>query len=131
MPKKLKLEILPNRFTICKMRSNYEHPKWAENDIFYSITRTEDELSIVTLENNVKMCADRVDGWRVIKVVGPLDFFLTGILYSLSKPLSEAKISIFAVSTFDTDYLLVKEENLEKAKEVLGKKFKFQVTSIK
>ena len=60
-------------------------------------------------------------GWRCFKVEGPLDFELTGILSSLAQPLAAAHISIFAISTFDTDYLLVKKENLQKAQEVLGK----------
>ena len=63
--------------------------------------------------------AKREGGWRVLKITGPLDFSLTGILVSVAKPLAEAGVSIFAVSTFDTDYVLVKEENLEKALRAL------------
>lgn len=125
MAKKTKLEILPNRFVICKMRSNYEHPKWAENDIFYSISRTEDELSIVTLENNVKMCADRSDGWRVIKVIGQRDLSVMGTLSKVMKLLLEEKIVALVISTYETEYLLIKEESLDRVREVLGMKFKF------
>jgi hypothetical protein len=125
MSKKIKLQLFPNRFTICKFRSNYTHPKWAENDIFYSITKTEEELSVITLENSVQMCADRSDGWRLIKVMGPLDFSLIGIIYSLTELLAMAKISVFTISTYDTDYLLVREDRVEDAVETLKKKFLF------
>ena len=115
----LQLSVLPGSYAICQLRPEEPLPYWADADDFISITRTKDELSIVCAEagvpNHVK--ADR--GWGCLKVEGPLDFTLTGVLASLLSPLAEAGISIFAVSTFDTDYLLVKTENLERAAEVL------------
>jgi hypothetical protein len=82
---------------------------------FWSITRTEEELSVVCPEAHVPPEVKRETGWRALKVEGPLDFSLTGILASLTAPLAEEKVSVFAVSTYDTDYLLVKGEQLEKA----------------
>lgn len=89
---------------------------------FVSTTRTAEELSIVCPQIQVPAVMKRKEGWRCLKVRGPLDFSLTGILASLTTPLAKAGISVFAISTYDTDYLLVKEENLEKAIEILVKK---------
>ena len=122
--KKLKLKVLPNKFSVCKLRANYDYPKWAENDIFYSITKTEDELSVVTLENNVRICPEREDGWRIIKILGPLDFGMVGVVSKISSTLAVNRISIFVISTFDTDYFLVKDENMAKALKVLKYDYK-------
>jgi hypothetical protein len=86
---------------------------------FISITRTDDELSIVCSENAAAGLA-RIDRhWRAIKVHGPFAFDQTGVLASFLGPLASASIGIFAVSTFDTDYILVKSENLEHAVRAL------------
>ena len=122
--KKLKLKVLPNKFSFCKLRANYDYPKWAENDIFYSITKTEDELSVVTLENNVRVCPEREDGWRIIKILGPLEFGMVGVVSKISSTLAVNRISIFVISTFDTDYFLVKDENMAKALKVLKYDYK-------
>lgn len=82
---------------------------------FWSITKTAEELSVLCEEKFVPQQIKQEPGWRCIKVNGPLDFGLTGILSSLAGALAKAGISIFAVSTYDTDYLLVKQENLELA----------------
>jgi len=86
---------------------------------FVSITHTADELSIVCADDHVPgdVKADRE--WRALKVEGPLDLALTGVLASLADPLARAQINIFAISTFDTDYLLVKGYNLLRACDVL------------
>ena len=89
---------------------------------FVSITRTRDELSIVCNERNVPSGVKVDRGWRVLKVEGPLDLSLTGILASIAVPLAEAKINLFAISTFDTDYVLVKAEKLDRAIEVLRRR---------
>jgi len=95
-------------------------PEWAQKGGFFSITKTQEELSIVCEDNLIPNEVKAERGWCCFKVQGPLDFGLTGILSSLASPLAAAKVSIFAISTYDTDYLLVKKENFEKAKEVLG-----------
>lgn len=85
----------------------------------YAITRTRDELSIVCPQADVPPSTFSEPEWRALKVAGPLDFSLTGVLASLAAPLADAGISIFALSTFDTDYLLVKSDVLALAVEVL------------
>jgi hypothetical protein len=86
----------------------------------HSIVRTDEELSVVCAAEDASSDAEVSRGWRALKVAGPLDFALTGVLASLAEPLSEAGISIFAISTFDTDYILVKEADLDRAVEVLS-----------
>lgn len=92
---------------------------WAIRSDFWSITRTPEELSLVLPEENVPdgILAER--GWSALQVQGPLDFSLTGILASLTAPLADAGISVFALSTYDTDYLLVRSETLSEAVAVL------------
>jgi hypothetical protein len=92
---------------------------WIAAADFVSITQTIDELSIVCREANVPSDVKADRGWRALKVAGPLDLALTGVLASLVNPLAEAQINIFAISTFDTDYLLVKGYNLAGACDVL------------
>lgn len=116
----MKLSILPQGFGILKLSQNEEVPKWAFQGQFYSITRTREELSIVCEESWIPKSLDYNQDWKAIQVIGPLDFSLTGILSSLSAPLAQAGISIFVISTFDTDYLLVKAHQLDQAKEVLS-----------
>jgi len=117
--KGLSLFILPERLAICRLFPDEPIPKFLARARFWSITRTNDELSIVLPEEIVPADWKAETGWRCLKVLGPLDFGLTGILASIAVPLSDAGISIFALSTYDTDYLLVRENDLEKAKQVL------------
>jgi hypothetical protein len=116
---KLTLVILPELFAVCRLRKEEKLPQWVLPGEFFSITRTADELSIVCNQANVPDSVQCEKGWRCLQVEGILNFALTGILASLAAPLAEAKISIFAISTFDTDYLLVKENNLQQALDVL------------
>jgi len=117
---KLSLSVMPNKIAVCRMENDAQIPSWATNDSFFSISKTDDELSIVCSEDSVPDNVKSEKGWRLFKVEGPLDFSLTGILASLANPLAESKISIFAISTFDTDYVLVKDENLDEAVKVLS-----------
>lgn len=116
---KLTLSILPEKLGICHFEKNSKIPEWAKNISFCSITRTEDELSIILPQDKIPGGVLVEKNWRAFKVQGPLGFSLTGIVSSLSKPLADAKISIFYISTYETDYLLVEEKNLEKAKKIL------------
>jgi uncharacterized protein len=109
------LSIFEGSFAVCRLGARAEIPGWALGEPFFSITRTPDELSIVCLERSVPRGEVCEKGWRCLKVHGPLDFSLTGVMASLAAPLAEAAISIFTVSTFDTDYLLVKEKDFERA----------------
>ena len=115
-----RLILLPEVLAICRLETTASIPDWATLGRFWSITRTEEELSVVCPEAHVPQGVKRETGWRALKVEGPLDFSLTGILTSLTAPLAKEKVSVFAISTYDTDYLLVKEEQLEKAIQALG-----------
>lgn len=123
----LTLSLMPDLLAIARLSPASGIPLWAmDRNSFFSITQTDDELSIVCLEKYVPSNVKIERGWRGLKVEGPLDFGLTGILASLANPLAEVKISIFALSTFDTDYILVKQESLERALDVLGAFCKLQ-----
>ena len=115
----LTLLILPDTFTVCRLTASMPAPSWVTDGDFVSITRTTDELSIVCRQVDVPDGIRCERDWRCLKVAGPLDFALTGILASLATPLADAGISIFAISTFDTDYVMVKEHNLQQAITVL------------
>ena len=118
----MKLKILDSTFSVMKFPPAETIPLWALNGDVFSITRTDEELSVVCpsdcLPINERMKEVEND-WKCIKVEGVLDFSLTGILSSLANTLAESKISIFAISTFNTDYLLVKGHSIEKARVVL------------
>jgi uncharacterized protein len=117
----LKYRVLKERLAVCRMAADAPIPVWAGG--FYCATRTSDELSIVCPENQTDQTgADATieGGWVAFKLEGPFPFSMTGVLASFLQPLAEAQIPIFAISTFDTDYVLVKEENLQRALEALG-----------
>jgi hypothetical protein len=119
--KNLSLIIMPQRFAICRLSADEPIPTFLSHSPFFSITQTSDELSVVLSEEIVPADWKAETGWRCLKVIGPLDFDLTGSLASLAMPLCAADISIFVISTYDTDYLLVREENLKKATQILLK----------
>lgn len=110
----LTLALVPDLLTICRLDARAPIPDWARGD-FVAITRTRDELAIVCAQSNVPDGIVCERDWRALRVVGHLDFALIGILASLSAPLADAGLSIFALSTFDTDYILVKARDLDKA----------------
>ncbi len=112
----LDLQLLKSRFSVCRLAPDAAIPVWATGTgELVSVTRTPDELSVVCPETAVPKDTRCEHGWRGFKVAGPLAFSLTGVLVSVAKPLADAGVGIFAVSTYDTDYILVKEENLENA----------------
>lgn len=110
---------LEGTFAVCRLAADHPLPTWATGGPFVSITRTTDELSVVCREEAIPEGVRCERGWRCLRVAGILDFSLVGVLASLLGPLAEAGISVFAVATFDTDYLLVKQEKQELAIEVL------------
>lgn len=116
----LALFILPGTFAVCRLPSNAPIPDWARGE-FVSIARTRDELSIVCAQENVPTQIQCERDWRILGIAGQLDFGLTGILASIAAPLAQAHIPIFAVSTFDTDYILVRAHDLENATQVLAR----------
>jgi hypothetical protein len=115
----LKLKLLPGVFAVCRLAPEAAVPEWATAGPLTSITRTQEELSIVCLEAQVPAGVLGEKGWRCLKIEGPLPFSLTGVLASLVNPLSEAGISLFAFSTYDTDYVLVKKAVLDRAIQAL------------
>ena len=102
-------------FAVCKLDHNAQIPAWASAGTFFSITRTTAELSIVCPQSLIPDAIRCERGWRCLRVAGTMEFSMVGVVASLSRPLAEAGIGIFLISTFDTDYLLVKENDLEKA----------------
>lgn len=110
----MKLVLLESRYAVCKLPPDAALPSWARG-AFVSLTRTPEELSVVCLENAVSKEVQREEGWRLLKVAGPLLFSQIGILAALTAPLAEAGVSIFVISTFNTDYLLVKDARLTEA----------------
>ena len=115
-PTRLTLTLLPDRLAVCRLAPDAALPPWlAWDGGLISLTRTADELSIVCAEERVPGDVQAERGWRAFKVLGPLDFALTGILAGLAAPLAEAGISLFALSTYDTDYILVRAADLERA----------------
>jgi uncharacterized protein len=113
---------LEDTFAVCRLAADAPLPAWAVGGSagpFVSITRTADELSIVCRHGAVPEGIRCERGWRCLRVAGTLDFTLAGVLASLLDPLAEARVAVFVVATFDTDYLLVKEDRLDAAVEVL------------
>ena len=115
----LHLDILPHRLTVCRLPAEHPVPSWVDRLPFWSITRTADELSIVLPEEAASPQWRQESGWRVFKVRGPLEFALVGVMAQLTVALAGAGVSIFALSTFDTDYLLVREADLARATAAL------------
>jgi hypothetical protein len=119
--KGLTLSVLPGRFAVCRLDPGAGLPAWAleAGEGFLAVSRTPEETSVVCPEALVPPGTTHEGGWRAIKVEGPLDFALTGVLVSVAAPLAEAEVPIFAVSTYDTDYVLVRKGRLEDAVEAL------------
>jgi hypothetical protein len=116
----LNLTILDDHLAVCQLDPQAEIPAWATGEPFFSITRTGDELSVVCPERCVPAGMAGERGWRALKVEGPFDFTVVGVLAALAQPLAEAGIPILAIGTHDTDYVLVKEAQLERAVAVLS-----------
>ena len=115
----LTLTVLPGRYAISRLDARVDVPFWAQEGQFVSVTRTSAELSIVCPEDKVPNGVSCVPGWRALKCEGPLDWALTGIVASLAEPLAGAGVAIFPIATHDTDYLLIREPQLEQAIQAL------------
>jgi len=113
------LSVLEDTFSVCRLAPDAGIPRWVPTKGLVSITRTAEELSIVCQSEAVPDGVRSERGFRVLKIEGPFDFSLTGILLAVIGPLGDAGISIFAVSTYDTDYVLVKKNDLTTAVSVL------------
>lgn len=113
------LSLLGDRLAVCRLDAQAEIPAWATCRPFFAITRTADELSIVCAAEDVPAALKHDVGWRAFKVEGPFDFALTGVLVSIARPLADAGIGILAIATYDTDYVLVKEAQVQLAIQAL------------
>lgn len=109
------LIVMPQHLAICRLGPADDLPAAVLEAPFWSVTRTAQELSLVIPQECVPAGCRCQHGWRALQVAGPLDFTLTGVLSALAAPLAQAAISLFALSTFDTDYILVQETDLEAA----------------
>ena len=118
-PISLHLSLLPGRYSICRLAPGAAVPAPPPEGAFLSITRTVDELSIVCAEAQAPAGARCEPGWRVLRLEGPFAFDQVGVLLAVLAPLGEAGVSIFALSTFDTDFILVKETALSRARTAL------------
>jgi hypothetical protein len=112
------LRLMSGEYAVWKLPPDAPAPQLA-SDGFSSITRTLSELSVVSPAAAVPPDVEAESGWRCLEVAGPLAFELTGVLAGLSAPLASAGIPIFVVSTYDTDYLLVKSRDLDRATTAL------------
>ena len=111
----LRLIGLDGLFAVCGLPAGSPIPAWALTGSLVSVTRTPDELSIVCPQSNVPPGTQSEPGWRCFQVPGPLDFALIGILARLTAPLAAAGVPVFALSTFDTDYLLIRQSDAARA----------------
>lgn len=127
---RLRLRELPWHLAVCRFAPDAALPAWVfhEAATFWSLTRTPDELSLVCPEEDLPpSVTDSVErGWRAFAVVGPLPFGLTGIVSGLTTPLATAGIPVFVLSTFDTDYVLVKDAHFAQARAVLANAFEVE-----
>src|SRR6516162_4495346 len=112
---RLPLTLLADTLAVCKLDAGDSVPAWASSAPILSITRTAEELSVVCPQRLVPDGVRCERGWRCLRVAGTMDFSMVGVVASLVTPLAEAGISVFVVSTFDTDYLLVDQNDLERA----------------
>lgn len=109
------LDLLPEAYAVCRIEAGNPVPfEILEDETLASITVTREQVSIVCREERAPRQAQAEMGWRALRVAGSLDFTLTGVLQSLTAPLARAQVSIFALSTYDTDYLLVPSRELRR-----------------
>lgn len=119
MAARVKLKALDGSYCVARLGASDAIPAWADGDGFASISRTDEELSIVCREARVPKDVRKDGDWSCFKFVGPFAFDETGIVLSVIAPLSTNGIGIFVVSTFDGDHLLVKSADLDKARDLL------------
>ena len=111
----LTLKLLKETYGVCRLNPDEILPDWVRKSDFFSITATSEELSVVCVQNCIPEHIRCEKDWRILQVEGTLDFSLIGILSSISTILAHNKISIFVISTFDTDYILVKDKDIDAA----------------
>jgi hypothetical protein len=115
----LRLSVLEHRLAVCRLEPDSEIPAWATDSPFFCVTRTADELSVACPEERVPAGSTCERGWRALELEGPLEFGLTGVLASVVVPLAESEVGILAIATYETDYVLVQESQLDLAAQAL------------
>jgi hypothetical protein len=119
LPAKVRLKRLAGTYAVCRLDPTSAIPAWADGDGFVSISRSEDELSVVCRAERAADDVKRDSGWTCYRFIGPFAFDETGIVSAVIGPLSDAGIGIFVVSTFDGDHMLIKEADIARAELVL------------
>jgi uncharacterized protein len=110
---KLKFKVLPNKYAICRLSPNAAIPGWLATAEFFSVTRTAEELSVVAVQELAEAeDADCSREWRIMKIEGPLDLTIVGLIAGVAGVFKDAGVPIFTMSTYDTDYIMVKEQDL-------------------
>lgn len=120
----IELELLEFDLTIAKLEETGDLDSLFRKARFVSLTKTTDELSLIIDSGSLPKTQFSNEGWKAFKIIGPLDFSLVGIVQKVIEPLSANNISIFNFSTYETDFILVRKEQVNKAVEVLKKSFK-------
>jgi hypothetical protein len=115
----VQLRTLPDSYAVVRLEPGSDLPEWVDKGPFRSVTRTEHEVSVVCRDHDVPDGESVDRGWTVLEVMGPLDFSLTGVISSLVEPLAAAEVPIFVISTFETDYVLVRSADLARAADAL------------
>jgi hypothetical protein len=118
--RKLKLSLLKDKYGICSLPATTPIPDWALKESLISITRTKEELTIVCRQDLIPSQIQCDPNWRCFRIDGAFDLNQTGVISSISSPLANAGISIYVISTYNTDYFLVKEENVNQTISVLS-----------
>ena len=116
---RMALTVLPEAMAICRLGPDEPAPDWLDHTVFYCLTHTIESLTVVTLEDSVPEQVECDRGWRCLEVRGPLALDLTGVLATLTAPLARAGVPVFVVSSYETDFLLVKESVLTQARRAL------------
>jgi hypothetical protein len=119
----VKIRVLPEEVSVCRLNGAPIPPEWENGSGFFALIRNGNEVTVVCESRSVPAGVQSEAGWVVLETEGPLGFHLTGVLHGILQKLARVRISVFVVSTFSTDCVLVKRENLEDAIRELGKSY--------
>lgn len=120
----MRIRVVPIEVSIAKLNGNREIPAWGKESAFYSVTKTEDEVSVVCESVYVPSGVKNSRHWSLLKIDETLSFAATGVLASVLGPLKTSRISVFTISTYNTDYILVKKDRLKQVIDALSGSFK-------
>lgn len=115
----MQLELFKGNYAVCSLDSNVSSPIFVDTNDFYYITNIKDQLSLICSDENIPSDMEIDKEWKILKILEPLNLYLVGILNKIERILKDAKINIFEISTFDSDYILVKNKDIEYALKAL------------